>query len=133
ELESRVGPIWDREPETELRFDRSLALDGLEPRLHIPGLAGLSQGPGFANLGSLGLLANRVLAPLLPALTKAKHGAAAAMLTLLVIALLAGCGGGSSSSSTEKSGEETAPAKESNPVTEEVGTGSGGGEATAAT
>ena len=64
ELEARVGPIWDRPPGTELRFDRSLALDGMEPRLHIPGLAGLSQGPGFANLGSLGLLANRVLAPL---------------------------------------------------------------------
>ena len=78
ELEARVGPIWDRPPGTELRFDRSLALEGLEPRLHIPGLAGLSQGPGFANLGSLGLLANRVLTPLLPALTKAKRGAFAA-------------------------------------------------------
>ena len=33
----------------------------MQPRLHIPGLAGLSQGPGFANLGGLGLLANRVL------------------------------------------------------------------------
>ena len=100
ELESRVGPIWDREPETELRFDRSLALEGLEPRLHIPGLAGLSQGPGFANLGSLGLLANRVLSPLLPALTKVKKGAAAAALTILVIALLAGCGGGDSTASS---------------------------------
>ena len=29
-----------------------------------PGLASLSQGPGFANLGSLGLLADRVLEPL---------------------------------------------------------------------
>ena len=37
----------------------------MRPRLHIPGLAALSQGPGFANLGCLGLLANRVLAPLL--------------------------------------------------------------------
>jgi outer membrane protein assembly factor BamB len=99
DLEARVGPIWDREPGSELRFDRSLALDGFEPRLHIPGLAGLSQGPGFANLGSLGLLANRVLAPLLPALTKVRRGAAAAVLTVLVFALLAGCGGGSSSSS----------------------------------
>ncbi|HVW48358.1 MAG TPA: PQQ-binding-like beta-propeller repeat protein [Solirubrobacterales bacterium] len=98
ELEARVGPIWDRPPGTELRFERSLALAGLEPRLHIPGLAGLSQGPGFANLGSLGLLANRVLAPLLPALTKARRGAAAAILTVLVIALLAGCGGSSSGS-----------------------------------
>ncbi len=100
DLESRVGPVWDRDPQTELRFDRSLALEGMEPRLHIPGLAGLSQGPGFANLGSLGLLANRVLAPLVPALTKMKRGAAAAALTVLVVALLAGCGGGSSSSSS---------------------------------
>ena len=77
---SRCGPSWSRgsgrsgtaSRRAELRFDRSLALDGLEPRLHIPGLAGLSQGPGFANLGSLGLLANRVLSPLLPALTKVK-------------------------------------------------------------
>jgi outer membrane protein assembly factor BamB len=99
DLEEQVGPIWDRAPGAELRFDRSLALDGIEPRLHIPGLAGLSQGPGFANLGSLGLLANRVLLPLLPALTKAKRGAAVAVLTVLVVALLAGCGGGSSTGS----------------------------------
>lgn len=110
ELEERTGPIWDREPGTELRFDRSLALEGLEPRLHIPGLAGLSQGPGFANLGSLGLLANRILTPLLPALTKAKRGAAAAMLTILVIALLAGCGGGSSTASGD--GGSSTPAGE---------------------
>jgi outer membrane protein assembly factor BamB len=97
DLEARVGTIWDRPP-AELRFDRSLALEGMEPRLHIPGLAGLSQGPGFANLGSLGLLANRVLAPLLPALTRARRGAAAAVMTLLVVALLVGCGGGGGSS-----------------------------------
>jgi outer membrane protein assembly factor BamB len=77
----------------------------MEPRLHIPGLAGLSQGPGFANLGSLGLLANRVLSPLVPALTKARRGAAAAVLTILVVALLAGCGGGGSSSSPEANGD----------------------------
>jgi outer membrane protein assembly factor BamB len=108
DLEARVGPIWDRPPGTELRFDRSLAVDGMEPRLHIPGLAGLSQGPGFANLGSLGLLANRVLAPLLPALAKAKRGAAAAVLTAIAIALLAGCGGGSSSSAEGGGGSEPA-------------------------
>jgi outer membrane protein assembly factor BamB len=109
DLEARVGPIWDRPPGTELRFDRSLALDGMEPRLHIPGLAGLSQGPGFANLGSLGLLANRVLAPLLPPLTKARRGAAAAVMTAIAVALLAGCGGGSSSSSSGGSGDPTTP------------------------
>jgi len=108
DLEARVGPIWDRPPEAELRFDRSLALDGIEPRLHIPGLAGLSQGPGFANLGSLGLLANRVLSPLVPALTKAKRGAAAAVLTILAIALLAGCGGGGSTGSDTDGGGEGA-------------------------
>jgi alcohol dehydrogenase (cytochrome c) len=106
DLESRVGPIWERSPETELRFDRSLALAGMEPRLHIPGLAGLSQGPGFANLGSLGLLANRVISPLVPALTKAKRGAAFAVLTILVVALLAGCGGGGGGDSSSGGGKE---------------------------
>jgi outer membrane protein assembly factor BamB len=131
ELESRVGPIWDREPETELRFDRSLALDGLEPRLHIPGSAGLSQGPGFANLGSLGLLANRVLSPLLPALTQIRKGAAAkrgaaAALTVIAIALLAGCGGGGSSSSGETEEQEAnPPAKEAEPTTPKENEGSG--------
>jgi outer membrane protein assembly factor BamB/lysine/ornithine N-monooxygenase len=112
ELEARVGPIWDRPPGTELRFDRSLALEGTEPRLHIPGLAGLSQGPGFANLGSLGLLANRVLAPLVPALTKARRGAVAAVLTVLVVALLAGCGGGGGSSSSSPTADPQASSGE---------------------
>src|ERR1700744_1614805 len=117
ELEERTGPIWEREPGAELRFDRSPALEGLEPRLHIPGLAGLSQGPGFANLGSLGLLANRVLTPLLPALAKVRSGAAVrtgamAVLTILMIALVAGCGGGGSSSSGQTEAEPKPPAKE---------------------
>jgi mycobactin lysine-N-oxygenase len=64
-IERHTGPLWDRPPQSEIRFGRGLELDGISPRLHIPGLAGLSQGPGFANLGSLGLLANRVLSPLL--------------------------------------------------------------------
>jgi mycobactin lysine-N-oxygenase len=51
----------------EVPIGRHLELKGMDPRLHIPGLAGLSQGPGFANLGALGLLANRVLQPLVPA------------------------------------------------------------------
>ncbi|MFE2140780.1 SidA/IucD/PvdA family monooxygenase [Streptomyces sp. NPDC059456] len=42
-------------------IDPSLALRGLRPRLHVPALAGLAQGPGFANLSSLGLLSDRVL------------------------------------------------------------------------
>jgi mycobactin lysine-N-oxygenase len=64
EMERRAGPVWDRPPGAELAFGRALELEGLRPRLHIPGLAALSQGPGFANLGCLGLLADRVLAPL---------------------------------------------------------------------
>jgi mycobactin lysine-N-oxygenase len=65
EVERQAGTLWDRPPQSEVRFGRALELEGMYPRLHIPGLAGLSQGPGFANLGSLGLLANRVLQPLL--------------------------------------------------------------------
>jgi mycobactin lysine-N-oxygenase len=65
EIEGRVGGLWDRPPEAELGIGRFLELQGMHPRLHIPGLAALSQGPGFANLGCLGLLANRVLQPLI--------------------------------------------------------------------
>jgi mycobactin lysine-N-oxygenase len=64
EIERRVGQLWDRPAGTEVPIGRQLELHGMEPRLQIPGLAGLSQGPGFANLGALGLLANRVLQPL---------------------------------------------------------------------
>jgi mycobactin lysine-N-oxygenase len=64
DIERRVGRLWDAPSDAEIPIGRYLELDGMRPRLHIPGLAGLSQGPGFANLGCLGLLANRVLAPL---------------------------------------------------------------------
>jgi mycobactin lysine-N-oxygenase len=65
EIERRAGPIWDRPAGTEVPIGRHLELIGMHPRLQIPGLAGLSQGPGFANLGALGLLSNRVLQPFL--------------------------------------------------------------------
>jgi mycobactin lysine-N-oxygenase len=64
EIEDRAGPLWDRPPEAEIPIGRFLELEGIRPRLHIPGLGALTQGPGFANLGCLGLLANRVLEPL---------------------------------------------------------------------
>lgn len=64
-IEEQAGPLWDRPPRGAVPIGRALELAGVEPRLHIPGLGALSQGPGFANLGSLGLLANRVLGPLL--------------------------------------------------------------------
>ncbi len=63
-VERRAGQVWDRPPDRELAIGRFLELEGMLPRLHLPGLASLSQGPGFANLGSLGLLADRVLEPL---------------------------------------------------------------------
>jgi mycobactin lysine-N-oxygenase len=65
EIERQVGTVWGREQAVELAWGPGLELAGLRPRLQVPGLAGVSQGPGFANLGSLGLLADRVLAPLL--------------------------------------------------------------------
>jgi mycobactin lysine-N-oxygenase len=65
EVEEQCGPLWDSPPKSEIPIGRGLELEGVRPRLHIPGLGGLRQGPGFANLGSLGLLANRVLQPLL--------------------------------------------------------------------
>ncbi|HET6998285.1 MAG TPA: SidA/IucD/PvdA family monooxygenase [Solirubrobacterales bacterium] len=64
QVESQAGPLWDRPAGTEVRIGRALELQGMQPRLHIPGLGGLSQGPGFANLGALGLVSNRVLQPL---------------------------------------------------------------------
>ena len=39
-----------------------LSLDGFKPKLHLPMLAGIAQGPGFPNLSCLGLLADRILA-----------------------------------------------------------------------
>jgi mycobactin lysine-N-oxygenase len=61
EIERRVGAVWGAEERRELAFGRFLELEGMDPLLQIPGLAALSQGPGFANLGSLGVLADRVL------------------------------------------------------------------------
>lgn len=65
-VQAQAGPLWER-PGPEPAFGRHLELAGVRPWLHIPGLAGVSQGPGFQNLGCLGLLANRVLQPLVAA------------------------------------------------------------------
>ncbi|HEY5054234.1 MAG TPA: SidA/IucD/PvdA family monooxygenase [Solirubrobacterales bacterium] len=65
EVERQAGPLWEGPPQVEVPIGRTLELEGMRPRLFIPGLAGLRQGPGFANLGSLGLLSNRVLMPFL--------------------------------------------------------------------
>jgi len=42
-------------------IDKDLSVIGLSPKLHIPGMAALAQGPGFCNLSCLGLLSERVL------------------------------------------------------------------------
>lgn len=47
--------------ELDRRIDTDLSVSGLEPALHLPLLAGLTQGPGFPNLSCLGLLSDRVL------------------------------------------------------------------------
>ena len=38
-----------------------LAVTDVTPKLFLPGLSGLTQGPGFPNLSCLGLLSDRIL------------------------------------------------------------------------
>jgi mycobactin lysine-N-oxygenase len=55
------------EPVVQAAVERAigpaLEVDGLMPRLHLPGLSGIAQGPGFPGLSCLGLLSDRILAP----------------------------------------------------------------------
>ena len=46
----------------ERAIAEDLSLAGFTPKLHLPMLAGIAQGPGFPNLSCLGLLADRILA-----------------------------------------------------------------------
>jgi mycobactin lysine-N-oxygenase len=50
----------------ERRIDVDLSIAGMNPPLHLPLLAGLSQGPGFPNLSCLGLLSDRILRRYVP-------------------------------------------------------------------
>lgn len=43
-----------------------LALRNLEPRIHLPMIAGLAQGPGFPNLSCLGRVSDRILSNYVP-------------------------------------------------------------------
>jgi len=45
----------------ERAIGHDLAVTGLSPKLHLPVLAGVAEGPGFPNLSCLGLLSDRVL------------------------------------------------------------------------
>lgn len=53
------GPLTGDTLQESIGHD--LAVTGVEPKLFLPGLAGLTQGPGFPNLSCLGLLSDRVL------------------------------------------------------------------------
>jgi mycobactin lysine-N-oxygenase len=71
EVERQAGPLWQGAIDADATpIGRSLELEGMRPRVHIPGLAALSQGPGFSTLGALGLLGDRVLEPLVRAATQ---------------------------------------------------------------
>ncbi|WP_433661674.1 SidA/IucD/PvdA family monooxygenase [Nocardia sp. CA-128927] len=53
------GPLTQSRIETSIGYD--LAVSGLAPKLYLPNLAALTQGPGFPNLSCLGQLSDRVL------------------------------------------------------------------------
>lgn len=61
--------LWNIEPDLAFSHDRVPT-----PKLHVPMLAGLAQGPGFPNLSCLGHLADRILSSYVPELT-ASHRA----------------------------------------------------------
>jgi mycobactin lysine-N-oxygenase len=53
------GPLTGDALAESIGYD--LAVTGLTPKLFLPGLSGLTQGPGFPNLSCLGLLSDRIL------------------------------------------------------------------------
>lgn len=53
------GPLTGETLQESIGYD--LAVTDVEPKLFLPGLAGLTQGPGFPNLSCLGLLSDRIL------------------------------------------------------------------------
>ncbi|MEB3032887.1 NADPH-dependent L-lysine N(6)-monooxygenase MbtG [[Mycobacterium] nativiensis] len=53
------GPLGSDRLQEAIGYD--LAVEGVAPKLFLPNLAGLNQGPGFPNLSCLGLLSDRVL------------------------------------------------------------------------
>jgi len=59
-LELGIGaPLTGEALQDAIGYD--LAVTDVTPKLFLPGLAGLTQGPGFPNLSCLGLLSDRVL------------------------------------------------------------------------
>jgi mycobactin lysine-N-oxygenase len=59
-IELRLGgPLTAERLEESIGHD--LAVESVTPKLFLPNLAGLTQGPGFPNLSCLGLLSDRIL------------------------------------------------------------------------
>ncbi|HEX3148399.1 MAG TPA: SidA/IucD/PvdA family monooxygenase [Gemmataceae bacterium] len=54
------------EKNLEFCIDRDLSVSGLTPKLHLPMLSAIQQGPGLPNLSCLGSLADRILRPYVP-------------------------------------------------------------------
>ena len=65
------GPLSGERLQEAIGYD--LAVEGLAPKLFLPNLAGLNQGPGFPNLSCLGLLSDRVLGAELPTTNAARR------------------------------------------------------------
>ncbi|HXH30789.1 MAG TPA: SidA/IucD/PvdA family monooxygenase [Bacteriovoracaceae bacterium] len=59
-LEAQISAPLTQE-ELGKRIEQDLSVDGIRPKLHLPMLAGINQGPGFANLSCLGNLSDRIL------------------------------------------------------------------------
>ncbi len=71
-LELALGRPLDADSVQEaIGYDLSVA--DLTPKLFLPNLSGLTQGPGFPNLSCLGLLSDRVLGATVAAAGPAKH------------------------------------------------------------
>lgn len=66
------GPISSDTLQESMGHD--LSVNGVNPKLFLPGLSGLMQGPGFPNLSCLGLLSDRVLGARYPARTRVRTG-----------------------------------------------------------
>jgi mycobactin lysine-N-oxygenase len=67
------GPISGDTLQESMAHD--LSVTGVSPKLFLPGLSGLMQGPGFPNLSCLGLLSDRVLGAVYPGTDRARHPA----------------------------------------------------------
>lgn len=60
----KVPDLTPEHLEKQIQYD--LSVRGLTPRLHIPMIAGMAQGPGFPNLSCLGRVSDRILSSYVP-------------------------------------------------------------------